>query len=339
MALFDFPKSENKMKVVLSSQVYLSMLSETYSFPKIETGGIFLGTIKDNVWYVIENIDPGYDKIVRHSAYFEYDVNYVNHVANVKNKLYLKELVLLGLWHRHPGSMDTFSGTDKETNNTFSEQLPEGAISALVNIDPNFRITMYYISKKYVCSKIKYEVGDSKIPQELLARKTPEYYINSINNKNEQDELLQVFEYEYEEYLNKQTKYEYEMQMGSHNIELNMKYIGTPNRYCPQSIKVIFFIDHDKPSVKINQETYLYHEMIIEEYIKKMTYCAFLGIEDGKINSKIIKQQYREKIRETHPDKNSHQKNPQEIVNAEERTKKLNNVRDWLLEYLDKRGN
>jgi DnaJ-class molecular chaperone len=78
--------------------------------------------------------------------------------------------------------------------------------------------------------------------------------------------------------------------------------------------------------------------MIIEKYIKKMTYCAFLGIEDGKINRKIIKQRYREKIREAHPDKNSHQKNQQEIVNAEERTKKINNARDWLLEDLDKRG-
>jgi hypothetical protein len=339
MALFDFSTGKEKIKVILSSQVYLSMLSETYSFPKIETGGIFLGTIKDNIWYVIENIDPGYDKTVRHSAYFEYDVDYVNHVANIKNKLYSKELVLLGLWHRHPGSMDTFSGTDKETNNIFSEQLPEGAISALVNIDPNFRITMYHISKQYIYSKIKCEVGDSKIPQDILTRKTPEYYINHINSKKEQDALLQVFEYEYEEYLKKQDKYEYEMQMGSHDIELDMKYIGAPNSYYPQSIKIVFFLDHDKPCVKMNQKIFLYYEMIIEEYVEKMNYCAFLGIKNDKINNKIIKQQFRKKMKETHPDNYSNLKNPERTVNAEKRTKDLNAARDWLLQYLEKRGN
>jgi proteasome lid subunit RPN8/RPN11 len=156
-------------KVVLSNQTYLSIVSEVSLFSDIETGGIFLGTIAHNNWYIIESIDPGYENSVRHHAYFEYDVKYVNHLANVRKALYEKELVLMGLWHRHPGSMDTFSSPDMETNKGFVDKLPSGALSAIINIDPQFRITMYHFTPAMRCTKCKkIYVGDEHIPRENI---------------------------------------------------------------------------------------------------------------------------------------------------------------------------
>jgi len=159
-------------KVVLSSHAYLSITAETYSFPDIETGGIFLGKVRDNIWYVLEVIDPGYKNTVRRSAYFEYDRNYVTHVANVRSRLYLDGIELLGLWHRHPGSFDRFSPTDDETNIRFAKLHSYGAISAIVNLDPDFRITMYHVSLPLQYTKVDdLLVGDSYIPNDLCTLK------------------------------------------------------------------------------------------------------------------------------------------------------------------------
>lgn len=169
----------NNIKVVLSSQAYLSMISETYTFRHIETGGIYLGVIRDNIWYVLEIIDPGYQKTQRTHAYFEYDVEYVNHLANVRKRLYGKDLKLLGLWHRHPGSFDRFSSTDNETNTRFAQLLPKGAISALVNLDPDFRITMYHVTLPLNYSRIKNVViGDSHIPSHIKIMRSPDDFTN-----------------------------------------------------------------------------------------------------------------------------------------------------------------
>lgn len=156
-----------RIKVVFSDRAYNSIVSETFDKIKTETGGILLGKIIDDVWYIVEVIDPGPNSIFT-ITYFEYDTAYVNHLAKVISKQYKIELALLGLWHRHPGSMDTFSSTDDLTNNEFLQILPNGAISCLVNIDPNFRITVYYVSFPLQYTKLTFEVGDILFPPNLL---------------------------------------------------------------------------------------------------------------------------------------------------------------------------
>ena len=128
-------------QVFLADAAYLALVAEAREYADRETGGIFLGTIQDERWYVLEVIDPGYGRIVRKTAYFEYDREYVTHLANVRSRLYRNGLGLLGLWHRHPGSFDRFSRTDDGTNRIFAEGRPEGALSALVNFDPDFLYT------------------------------------------------------------------------------------------------------------------------------------------------------------------------------------------------------
>ena len=169
------------MRVVFSNRAYASVLAETTEKIKTETGGLFLGTVQDDTWYIIESIDPG-PKSIFEVAYFEYDQKYTQHLINKIANLYDKQLTLIGLWHRHPGSFDQFSSTDDGTNAKYASMRKEGAISALVNIDPKFRITMYQVDRPCRYRKIPYDVGDNLIPDEFLKFKSPERFNSIMNN-------------------------------------------------------------------------------------------------------------------------------------------------------------
>lgn len=169
------------MRVVFSNRAYASILAETTEKITTETGGLFLGTVKDDVWYVIEAIDPG-PKSIFEVAYFEYDQKYTQHLINKIANLYDEKLTLIGLWHRHPGSFDQFSSTDDGTNAKYASLNRSGAISALVNIDPSFRLTVYHVGRPCRYRKIRYDVGDDLIPNELLRLKTPERFMNMMDN-------------------------------------------------------------------------------------------------------------------------------------------------------------
>ena len=151
-------------QVIFSDRAFASLIAETNNHPDTETGGILLGQIKDGFWYIIENLDPG-PKSIFQVAYFEYDQEYVNHLAQKINQIYQHPLILLGLWHRHPGSLDSFSSLDDETNQKFANlNLDYGAISGLVNLDPEFRLTMYHVDTPLSYTKIPVQVGDKSIP-------------------------------------------------------------------------------------------------------------------------------------------------------------------------------
>lgn len=169
------------MRVVFSNRAYASVLAETTEKIKTETGGLFLGTVQDDTWYIIEAIDPG-PKSIFEVAYFEYDRKYTQHLINKIANLYDKQLTLIGLWHRHPGSFDKFSSTDDGTNAKYASMREEGAISALVNIDPTFRITMYQVDRPCRYRKIPYDVGDNLIPDEFLKFKTPDRFYSIMDN-------------------------------------------------------------------------------------------------------------------------------------------------------------
>jgi len=139
------PAKRKQCEVVFSSRAYAALLSEVLSEIQTETGGVFLGYYDDGVWQVVESIDPGPNSIFE-VAYFEYDQDYINHLINKVSRIYGRQLDLIGLWHRHPGSFDQFSSTDDGTNTNYAELTSYGAISALVNIDPGFRLTVYHVT-------------------------------------------------------------------------------------------------------------------------------------------------------------------------------------------------
>jgi len=169
--------------VIFTEQAFLGIYAETYERVGTETGGIFLGKYDQGVFYVLETLDPGPNSIFQ-PAYFEYDTPYVNHLANKIARFYRNGLTLIGLWHRHPGGFDRFSHTDGTTNIKYAQQKPYGAISAIVNLDPDFRLTVYHVSVPLGYTRVNYQVGDGLIPNEwrdlksqsdFLSWKPPEY--------------------------------------------------------------------------------------------------------------------------------------------------------------------
>ncbi|MCM1451135.1 MAG: Mov34/MPN/PAD-1 family protein [Clostridium sp.] len=162
--------------VIISDKAYNAIIRESFAKHPVETGGIFLGYILDNgLWVVMEMIPPGFNGVFQPS-YFEYDQNFVNYLGTSVANQYKEPLQVLGLWHRHPGSMDYFSSIDDGTNSDFASKNPYGVISGLVNIDPAFRLTMYHLDhndgvrpRNIAYSTVDVEVGDDLIPEKFFA--------------------------------------------------------------------------------------------------------------------------------------------------------------------------
>ena len=159
-------------KIVFSNRAFAQIYTETQARITTETGGLLMGHFDNDIWYVIETCDPGWRGVFK-SAYHEGDEQYENHIAAVTARLYKYPLVFLGMWHRHPGSLDTFSGTDDITNWGYVDSCAApGCISGLINYDPEFRMTFYYCEQqrdRMLYSKIDIEVGDERFARpELL---------------------------------------------------------------------------------------------------------------------------------------------------------------------------
>lgn len=162
--------------VIISDKAYNAMIRESFAKHPVETGGILLGYILNNgLWVVMEMIPPGINGVFE-TAYFEYDQDFVNYLGTSVANQYKEPLQVLGLWHRHPGSMDYFSSTDDGTNSEFASKNPYGVISGLVNIDPSFRLTMYHLEhnngvrpRNIAYSTVEVEVGDDLIPEKFFA--------------------------------------------------------------------------------------------------------------------------------------------------------------------------
>ena len=168
-------------KVIISKHAYLSILAEVYERVETETGGILLGHREGETWYVLESVEPG-PKSIFTPTYFEYDDAYVTYRANKLSRLYKCSIELLGLWHRHPDLMKTFSSTDDGTNKTYSEML-DGAISGIVTLGNGFEITMYYVPRNVRYEKIEWIVDDEQIPKEYLSYYDVEYYKKLIDEE------------------------------------------------------------------------------------------------------------------------------------------------------------
>jgi integrative and conjugative element protein (TIGR02256 family) len=169
------------MRIVLSERAYSSILTETYEKIKTETGGVFLGCFENDTFYVVEAMDPG-PKSSFSAVTFEYDREYTQHLINKIARLYSHKLILVGLWHRHPGSLDTFSSTDDGTNRKYSKLNSYGAVSMIINIDPVFRMTAYQVTNPFGYKKIPYEIGDMLIPENIRRRKNAEELLGKIND-------------------------------------------------------------------------------------------------------------------------------------------------------------
>ena len=169
-------------QIVISDRAYAAIVAEALSREPLETGGILLGHYKNGIWYVVESTDPGM-KTMHTTVHHEMDDKYHNQLYPVISRLYEEDLALLGLWHRHPGSLNTFSMDDNNTNTEYAKAVGNGAISFLLNFVPGAELTCYYLdqngTKAYYKPKVfigdKYFEGtnflDIASEKTLLARK------------------------------------------------------------------------------------------------------------------------------------------------------------------------
>jgi len=155
--------------IILSERAYKSIVAETLTFGDSETGGILLGHFVNKIWYVIEAIDPGMSTVNTRSN-FRYDEDYVNHQIKKVSRLYNYPLAILGIWHRHPGSLDTFSATDLTSISGHLSRSTIGLLSMLVNVDPALRMTFYYCNKNMqTIMKVPHEHGDKLIIDDIIS--------------------------------------------------------------------------------------------------------------------------------------------------------------------------
>lgn len=178
--------------IVLSDRAAKAIISETLSHGRDETGGILLGNFNNGIWYVVESIDPGLDT-VNHSVNFEYDPVYVNHLAKKLGVLYHHPLTILGVWHRHPGSMDHFSFQDMDSMAHMTNDARIGMISMLVNLDPELRMTFYYCNKAGEVMPVYYDIGDDYFTPEILTYAADETLCSRIGPGNTRIQPHQVF--------------------------------------------------------------------------------------------------------------------------------------------------
>ena len=172
--------SQRCFHVLLSKRAYTSLLLEVIQNSENETGGVLLGNIVDGIWYVVDSIDPGLEAI-RLPTYFQWDTEYVNHLAKKLGALYKYPLTILGFWHKHPEDMDYFSETDEDAIASNLKNSKFGLLSMLVNIDPELRMTFYYCWRN-IFSKVKYDVGDEYFPAELLEYVDPDSIVERMKD-------------------------------------------------------------------------------------------------------------------------------------------------------------
>ena len=161
--------------VVLSTRAYNGIIAETLSHDRTETGGALIGHIFKRVWYVTEVIPPGLEAR-RTWDFFHMDVDFVNFMTEKTGNVYAIRPTILGFWHRHPGSMDVFSGQDFESIRENERGSRYGVLTMLVNIDPRLRMTFYH-ARHGKLMKLHYDQGDEYVPPELLELATPQQLI------------------------------------------------------------------------------------------------------------------------------------------------------------------
>lgn len=158
--------------VVLSDRAYNTIISETLSYNRTETGGVLIGHIYKRIWYVMEVIPPGIFT-TNTATFFQLDADFVNYLAHKVGEPYAYPPTILGFWHRHPGSMDYFSGQDEDTLRDNVRNSKHGMLSMLVNIDPELRMTFYHAYNSELML-VRYDHGNDYFPEGMLDMATPE---------------------------------------------------------------------------------------------------------------------------------------------------------------------
>ena len=156
------------MKVVYSKRSFVSMVleSEYYTNMGKETGGVLLGQIRDNIYYVLESILPGF--LAHHkSGSFKYDNDFVDYTATHLSSIYNVPLEVVGVWHTHINAPSVFSPADQMLNEKFLTMSVDNRVLSVIITESSERMINCFDVSKTGTQAINYKVDDSLIPYEF----------------------------------------------------------------------------------------------------------------------------------------------------------------------------
>lgn len=146
-------------KVMLSGRAEKVMENDiSYYSDMVETGGVLLGySMKNRNITVVEAIDGGY-KARREVARFEWDVEYVEHLAAQIAGIYPEPVEVVGVWHKHNlyRESDVFSQADMKMHEEIMRSANKNEIvSVLYQKNGDVYIQSSYIITKDEKGKIR----------------------------------------------------------------------------------------------------------------------------------------------------------------------------------------
>lgn len=166
-----------KMQVVFSDSASASMSVDIQHsiLYNIEIGGVLLGHIENNKFYVVENVCLGF-KIISSLFTFKYDNEFIDYLANHYSQMYKQKLNVVGLWHTHIDGESIFSPSDRELNNSFITIFGNYIVSSIVAINvPSVRIVNYCIDEHNE-ELIDCIFGDEYVPEYFKTYKMSSWF-------------------------------------------------------------------------------------------------------------------------------------------------------------------
>ena len=131
--------------VVLSPLAWALMVSQSCVANPNETGGALLG-YRDGTTVHVTVALPSGPRSQASPVMLKYNEEFQNYVFGVITELMGQKGGLLGLWHRHPGSLDRFSGVDAVAHEQFGKVLNGEVLSLLITLDGGApRVTGYFV--------------------------------------------------------------------------------------------------------------------------------------------------------------------------------------------------
>lgn len=140
------------------------MQTEIARFPIMETGGVLLGykNTQERSIEILEAIDSGI-RAEHDYGTFAYDVEYVSHVAEVLSALYVPQLQVIGVWHKHNHAYNPpFSDADQEMHRQMLEINDGWAVSILfqkINENEEYDMRTFVLHSPEECIEVAEENG------------------------------------------------------------------------------------------------------------------------------------------------------------------------------------
>ncbi len=153
----------------MSDRALASILNELDDFReyKLETGGVFLGVIDNDDYYIIESSSPGMNAVHRVNS-FEYDAEFIGYISTKHANIYKHPLEVIGLWHTHWDGENMFSEPDNMLNHKFVDAYKTNIISLLITESDQLMMKAYLVDSADECKNINIQYGDLNIPKEYL---------------------------------------------------------------------------------------------------------------------------------------------------------------------------